>query len=69
MTTKLQKLTERVEALEAQNETWKFKDYLFKTQIRDLLLSHIHAITQSGYKLEFYDNGSLKSIAPKGKEE
>ena len=40
------------------------KSVQFKTQLRNMMLSYLHALTQSKYKLEFYENGSLKSISP-----
>jgi len=55
-----------LETLKALSDDRNFKQDLFQTQLRNLHLAYIHAITQSGYKLEFYDNGSVKSIAPKG---
>ncbi len=39
----------------------------FQTELRNLILCYLHALTQSKYKLEFFENGSIKSIAPKGK--
>ena len=45
-----------------------FKHIQFRTQLRNLLLCYLHALTQSTYKLEFYENGTIKSIAPKGRE-
>ncbi len=41
----------------------------FKTQLRNLHLAYMHAITQSSFELSFYENGAIKSIAPKGRRE
>ena len=36
----------------------------FRTQLRNLMLCYLHALTQSKYKLEFWENGAIKSISP-----
>ncbi len=43
-----------------------FKYAQFRTQLRNLILCYMHAVTQSGYVLKFYDNGAIKSISPRG---
>lgn len=41
-----------------------FKYAQFRTQLRNLMLAYLHALTQSKYELTFYDNGAIKSISP-----
>ena len=38
----------------------------WQTQLRNMHLAYIHAITQSGFKMTFYDNGAIKSVEPRG---
>ncbi len=38
----------------------------FRTQLRNLMLAYLHALTQSKFELTFFDNGAIKGIAPKG---
>ena len=48
----------------------KDRNYLyvqFRTQLRNLILCYLHALTQSNYKLEFWENGAIKSISPRGR--
>ena len=37
-----------------------------QTTLRNLVLCYMHALTQSNYELSFWDNGAIKSIAPRG---
>ena len=50
--------------LEALVDDGNFKYHQFRTQLRNLMLCYLHALTQSNYKLEFYENGAIKSISP-----
>lgn len=47
-------------------ESADFLHVQFQTQLRNLVLAYIHAITQSGFRLSFYDNGAIKSVEPRG---
>lgn len=58
-----------LETLKILADDWDLKHRLFRKQLTALHLAYIHAITQSGYKLEFYEDGGVKSIAPKGESE
>ena len=55
--------------MEALGDHAHFLYVQFQTQLRNLMLAYLHALTQSTYELKFYDNGAIKSIAPKGWEE
>ena len=55
-----------LQELEIAVERENFLYHQFRTQLRNLMLCYLHALTQSKYRLSFYENGAIKSISPRG---